>query len=131
MRILVLSALCVLAGCVAAPPASSPVAPSAALAASSPATQESASGATTSEKSPDAAESAKRTFKPPAGYKTKILGWNVVYCRKTTVLGSRFPKEICMTEAELKAHLAKNEEMREDMSEAGRICAQAAGCAFN
>lgn len=120
MRTLILAGLCILAGCGTAPPESAPVAPSSALAAK-PATQNAA---------PQTAAPAdkKEEFKPPAGYKTKIAGWDVVYCRKTTVLGTRFPKEVCMTEAELKAYLARNEEMRDDIDSAGRICSQAAGC---
>jgi hypothetical protein len=65
----------------------------------------------------------KPQFKPPAGYKVKILEWDIVYCRKTPVLGSRFPKEICMTEAELKEHMAANEEMRRNKDQSSRVCA--------
>lgn len=64
----------------------------------------------------------KPQFKPPPGYKVKIKGWDIVYCRKTPVLGSRFPKEICMTEAQLKEHLAANEEMRRNKDQTSRVC---------
>jgi hypothetical protein len=64
----------------------------------------------------------KSQFKPPPGYKVKIHGWDIVYCRKTPVLGSRFPKEICMTEAELKEHMAANEEMRRNKDQSSRVC---------
>jgi hypothetical protein len=55
---------------------------------------------------PDAAASAntepnavatggeKHAFQPPPGYKAKVLDWEIVYCRKMPVLGSRFPKEV-------------------------------------
>jgi hypothetical protein len=67
-------------------------------------------------------EKKKPQFKPPPGYRVKILGWDIVYCRKTAVLGSRFPKEVCMTEAQLKEHLAANEEMRRNKDQASRVC---------
>jgi hypothetical protein len=123
MRTLVLAGLCILGGCGTAPPEAAPVAPSPALAAN-PTTQNAA---------PQTAAPAdeKEEFKPPAGYKTKIAGWEVVYCTKTAVLGTRFKKELCMNEAELKAHMARNEEMRDDLREVGKVCSQAAGCAMN
>lgn len=64
----------------------------------------------------------KPQFKPPSGYRAKIHGWDIVYCRKEAVLGSRFPKEICMNEAELKAYLAANEEMRRNKDQSSRVC---------
>ena len=119
MRTLVLTALCVLAGCGSAPPAPETTTASAADAAapSSTETKESASA------------TGKQQFKPPPGYKVKIDGWNVVYCRKTTVLGSRFPKQVCMTEAELKEHMAATDAMKRDKDQVSRVCSQAAGCA--
>jgi hypothetical protein len=73
------------------------------------------------------AEDKKPQFKPPPGYKVKINGWDIVYCRKEAVLGSRFKKEICMTEAELKAYLASQDEMRRNKDQSSRVCV-GAGC---
>lgn len=70
-------------------------------------------------------------FKPPPGYRVKINGWDIVYCRKTPVLGSRFAKEVCMTEAQLKEHLAANEEMRRNKDQTSRVCAGGGACATN
>jgi hypothetical protein len=71
------------------------------------------------------AESKKKkpAFKPPPGYRVKIYGWDIVYCRKTPVLGSRFSKEVCMTEAQLKEHIAANEEMKRNKDQTSRVCA--------
>ena len=69
-----------------------------------------------------AADKPKPAFKPPPGYRVKIKEWDIVYCRKQTVLGSRFPKEVCMTEAELKAYLASNDEMRRNKDQTSRVC---------
>jgi hypothetical protein len=74
-----------------------------------------------------AAEDKKPQFKPPPGYKVKINGWDIVYCRKEAVLGSRFKKEICMTEAELKAYLASQDEIRRNKDQTSRVCA-GTGC---
>jgi hypothetical protein len=118
MRALALIGLFVLAGWATAPLASE-TAHKAEPAVAAPATE--------------AAKPAKEkhAFKPPPGYKTKIKDWDVVYCRKTPVLGSRFPQEVCMTEAQLKEHLAANDTMRRDKDQVSRVCAVAAGCAWD
>lgn len=122
MRTLVLTALCILAGCGSAPPESAPLAPSTASAATP---QNAASG---NAPQVGAAGSQKGEFKPPAGYKAKIVGWDILYCRKMVILGSRFPKEICMTEAQLRDHVARNDEMRRDVDKATRTCSTAGAC---
>jgi hypothetical protein len=48
----------------------------------------------------------EREFKPPQGFRPKILERRTVYCKEMVVLGSRFPKEECMTAAQLKDHMA-------------------------
>jgi hypothetical protein len=119
MRTLALIALGILAGCSSAPPASETMTASAADAAAPAST-----GAEAPESTGD-----KHEFKPPPGYKAKIDGWNIVYCRKMPVLGSRFPKQVCMTETELKEHMAANDTMKRDKDQVSRVCSQAAGCA--
>ncbi|MGH8177603.1 MAG: hypothetical protein ACREV5_15200 [Steroidobacter sp.] len=76
-----------------------------------------------------ASASSKHKFKPPPGYKVKIDDWDIVYCRKMPILGSRFPKEICMTEAQLKEHMASNETFKRDKDQVSVVCAAYAGCA--
>jgi hypothetical protein len=71
---------------------------------------------------PATAATKKPAFKPPAGYRVKIKEWDIVYCRKEPVLGSRFPVETCMTEQELKAHMAANDEMRRNKDQTSRVC---------
>lgn len=123
MRILVVIALAMLAGCSSAPPKPETTAVNAA-----PVTNDAAAAERTSEAAAEGASEAK-AFKPPPGYKAKIQDWNVVYCRKTTVLGSRFPQEVCMTEGELKEHMAAMETMKRDKDQVSRVCSMAAGCA--
>jgi hypothetical protein len=50
---------------------------------------------------PDA--EATPVFKPPPGFKPKKHGDVILYCRRETVLGSRFPAEKCYDEAGLHA----------------------------
>jgi hypothetical protein len=118
MRILTLVTLALLVGSAFAGDKPEPAAKSAPPAAAATADTKGAQDAKSAEKKPE--------FKPPAGYKVKIYGWDIVYCRKTPVLGSRFPKEICMTEAELKEHLAANDEMRRNKDQSSRVCTGAA-----
>jgi hypothetical protein len=73
----------------------------------------------------EAAAGDKRAFEPPPGYKTKILDWDILYCRKAPVLGSRLPKEVCMTESQLKEHIATTEALREEMDQRRAICGSA------
>lgn len=118
MRILILVTLAALVGSAIADDKPEPAAKSAPPAAAAPVDTEGAQDAKSGEKKP--------AFKPPAGYKVKIHGWDIVYCHKTPVLGSRFEKEICMTEAELKAHLAATEEMRRNKDQSSRVCSGSA-----
>jgi hypothetical protein len=118
MRILVLTALCILSGCGTAPPRAVDASPAA-----TPQTAE--SGA---ELKAAVASDRKAEFKPPMGYKAKIVGWDILYCRKMVILGSRFPKEVCMTEAQLKEHMITNDEMRRDVDKATRTCSTAGAC---
>lgn len=127
MRILVLITACAIAGCASAPPPRTvPAVPAAPAANLAP-----APGITSAPAEATPKVSKEGQFKPPAGYKTKLVGQNLYYCKKTVVLGSRFPKEICMNEAELKEHLASTDEMRRDKDEVSRICTSATGCAWN
>jgi hypothetical protein len=49
----------------------------------------------------DAADDGK-PFKVPAGYRAKTVEGKQMYCTKVVVLGSRFGKESCRTEAQLR-----------------------------
>jgi hypothetical protein len=122
MRILVLTALSILVGCGTTPPGAAPPAADGAPAAMP---QDAGSAAELKAAVPG---DKKAEFKPPLGYKAKIVGWDILYCRKMVVTGSRFPKEVCMTETQLKEHLVRNDEMRRDMDKATRTCTTAGAC---
>jgi hypothetical protein len=67
-------------------------------------------------------EDQGRPFKPPPGYKPKRLNGEQVYCAKLVVLGSRFPKQDCRTERELRELELRKAEMRNDVDRTRSIC---------
>jgi len=79
---------------------------------------------TTASIAPDANE----PFKPPAGYRLKRVKGNEVYCTKVVVLGSRFPKEDCRTEAQLRDLEQQKASMRGEMVQRGRVCSGGGAC---
>jgi pyruvate/2-oxoglutarate dehydrogenase complex dihydrolipoamide acyltransferase (E2) component len=130
MRIVLVTALIALAGCAAAPSAPEPAAPAAQAAAPAPAPAEQLA-ATETAAAAIAAEAEEKEFRPPPGYKLKRERGVEIYCTKMTVLGSRFPKEDCRTEAQLRDLERQKESMRGEMDQKGKICSSAAGCANN
>ena len=64
-----------------------------------------------------------RAFKPPQGYRPKRINGEQVYCTKTAVLGSRFPKEDCRNEAELRELIRNKEQMKNDLDRVRAVCA--------
>ena len=129
MRIALLVALASVAGC-----ASAPSTPGSSEAATAPvavqANPDSAAGAA-AVASPAAAvadaSEADGEFKAPAGYKTRVENGATVYCRKVTVLGSRFPKDLCLSESQVRDLEATNDNIRRDKDQSSRICT-AGGC---
>jgi hypothetical protein len=61
-------------------------------------------------------------LKPPAGYKPKRINGEQVWCAKLVVLGSKFPKEDCRNEAQLRELIRTRESMRTDMESRSRTC---------
>lgn len=72
-----------------------------------------------------------KAMRPPAGYRPKRVNGEQVWCAKLVVLGSKFPKEDCRNEAELRELIRTRESMRTDMEQRTRVCASAGGCAGN
>lgn len=78
-----------------------------------------------------AAESKNIPLRPPAGYRPKRINGQQVWCAKQVVLGSRFPKEDCRNEAELRELIRIRESMRTDMEQRLRTCtSDNGGCGF-
>ncbi|HEY7642642.1 MAG TPA: hypothetical protein VH814_23105 [Steroidobacteraceae bacterium] len=70
-------------------------------------------------------------FKPPAGYRPKRINGEQVWCAKQVVLGSRFAKDDCRNEAELREMIRNKESMRTDMDQRLKTCTSKAGCSWN
>lgn len=59
-----------------------------------------------------AADEAPKPFKPPPGYKAKVVKGETMYCRQEAPIGSRFKETICFSEAQLKEQMLREEENR-------------------
>jgi hypothetical protein len=120
MRTVLLAALVILAGCASSSPSSDSTEAAAPLAAQ--ATAETASTASSETAAEPADAGASEPFRAPAGYKARVENGQTVYCRKVTVLGSRFPQNVCMTEAQLREHLHSTDTMKRDKDQSSRMC---------
>ena len=69
-----------------------------------------------------------KPFKPPTGYRAKRVNGSQVYCTKIVVLGSRFPKEDCRTEGQLRDLERQKEAMRGEMDQRNHVCSGQGAC---
>lgn len=87
-----------------------------------------AAQANSTEASTKAAAEDDKPFKPPSGYRAKRVNGSQVYCTKVVVLGSRFPKEDCRTEAQLRDLEAQKASMRGEMDQKNKVCSGQGAC---
>jgi hypothetical protein len=125
MRIVLTTALAMVAAIALADEPSAPNAKT--EAAAEAAAEQPAAQATSTEATAKAAEDNK-PFKPPTGYRAKRVNGEQVYCTKVVVLGSRFAKEDCRTEAQLRDLEAQKASMRGEMDQRNRVCAGGGAC---
>jgi hypothetical protein len=93
---------------------------------------EQATAATSDTQTAATAKEDKTTpLRPPAGYRPKRVNGQQVWCAKLVVLGSRFPKQDCRNESELRELIRTRESMRTDMEQRTRVCGSAGGCSSN
>jgi hypothetical protein len=132
MRIGLMTALMVVAAMASADAPSTPASAKEAAPATSEAAAQPADTSATQVNGDQATAAAKveedKPFKPPAGYRAKRVDGQQVYCTKIVVLGSRFPKEDCRTEAQLRELELRKQEMRGDMEQRNRVCAGGGAC---
>jgi hypothetical protein len=127
MRLFVLCSLIVMGGCAANPGSS----PGSDTAAASPQTAASASAAAPPSAAEPAAKVSKLPPDLPPGFKPTRISGELFYCRKMVVLGSRFPKQLCLNEDQLKEHIARQEAMKRNKDEVSRLCTTKEGCSWD
>jgi len=64
-----------------------------------------------------AATPKAETPKVPAGYKAKTVDGETLYCRKSTPMGTRFPTEVCMTQAQYLENERNRQSMRNELQD--------------
>ena len=121
MRILSIAVFAALAGCAAQPDAPAPAASDAAASVAPAGEQAAALSAAKPAAKPKA-------FTPPHGYKERLHAGQTVYCTKIVVLGSRFPKEDCRTQAELEYLETQKGSIRGDLERQRSVCGSSVGC---
>jgi len=127
MRLFMLCSLIVMGGCAANPGPS----PSSDAAAASPQAAASAPAEATSPAAQPVAKASNLPFDLPPGFKPTRISGELFYCRKMVVLGSRFPKQLCLNEDQLKDHMAKTEAMKRNKDEVSRLCTSKEGCSWD
>jgi len=125
MRLTAVLILACLAGC-----ASQPQAPQTKVAAATPAPPAAPVQAEPAQQAA-AQQGTNEAFKPPGGYRMKKRGAETVYCKKDTILGSRFPEEFCYTEQQLKEIAQRGEDQRLNKDKISGICGGATGACGN
>ena len=125
MRLFMLCSLIVMGGCAANPGPS----PRSDAAAALPQAAASAPAAAPSPAAQPAAKADKVPFGLPAGFKPTRIDGELFYCRTMVVLGSRFPKKLCLNQDQLKEYMAGNEAMKRNKDEVSHLCTSKAGCA--
>jgi hypothetical protein len=75
------------------------------------------------------AKADSKPFKVPAGYRSKRTNGKTVYCASSSVVGTRFGKEKCRTEAQLR-EIERHKEAA-TMQQNQAACSGAAVCAKN
>ena len=136
MRIVLTTALMLLATLALADEPSAPETKTEATETTTEATTEAAPDSSAAQPAAETEATAKadpsgneKPFKPPAGYKPKRIDGRQVWCTKTVILGSKFPKEDCRTEAQLREIVRSRSTMREELGR-GRSCS-GGGCTIN
>lgn len=121
MRLTLVLAVALLAGCASQPRNPTAATPAAAPAPAATPAQELAA-APAPQAASTTAQAEPKAYKPPSGYRAKKLGANTVYCKKDTTLGTRFPTEFCFTEDELKEMERRGDDMRQDKLKNQGLC---------
>ena len=74
------------------------------------------------------ADAKEREFEPPPGYKRVKRGKHVLYCRKDTEIGTRFPVTKCYSEEQLAQIEMAQERGNREFEQRRRICSTQTAC---
>lgn len=93
---------------------------------------EATEAARTAEPKPDTAAEPKaektKEFKPPLGFVTKKRGKHVLYCKRDSVVGTRFKTEKCYSEAQMRDYMIAQEENKRDIDRVRSVCSNLCTC---
>jgi invasion protein IalB len=81
------------------------------------AAEPSATSATVPAATTTAATPKAEAPKVPAGYKAKTIDGETRFCRKSTPMGTRFPTEVCMTQAQYLENERNRQSMRNELQD--------------
>ena len=81
----------------------------------------------------DTADEAKEQepFKVPAGYRAKMRGKKMVYCKKDMESGTRFAQERCYDEDQLRAQELARQQEKATLDASRLVCGTPETCAAN
>jgi hypothetical protein len=70
----------------------------------------------------------KKTLKVPSEFKRKMVKGEVQYCTKRTIIGTRFPKTICVNEDGLRAMIEQRALDQEELRQKQTVCSNVQAC---
>lgn len=79
----------------------------------------------------NAPQAPSKSLKVPSEYRRKVVKGEVVYCTTTTIVGSRFPKQLCVNEQGLRDLIEQREANQQDLRRSQSICAGGNSCGAN
>ena len=79
----------------------------------------------------DLPQEPPKTLKVPSEFRRKVVKGEVVFCTTTTVIGSRFPKLLCVNEQGLRDMLDQREASQQELRRSQSICASGPACGGN
>jgi hypothetical protein len=72
-----------------------------------------------------------KTLRVPSEFRRKVVKGETLYCTTTTIIGSRFPKLLCVNEQGLRDLIDQREENQQALRRSQSICAGGAACGAN
>lgn len=64
----------------------------------------------------------QRDFSPPPGFRKVQRGKHTLYCKRDTEIGTRFLKESCFDELQLRDYLMRQQQMKTELDRIRSMC---------